>query len=394
MLRYLATRILILLLSLSLGISSCKPIARSHYDHLTEEEEKNKPNWKKRALVFGSAALVAVGGWRLAKYLDQKLGRGVLSQVGESTLAPHKSTPVRKSDPISASKFYDGKFDKPPLYKLIAPDSSEHWLLGTMHVGVSLYDLPANSRVLKAIDESTSLLCEADLNSMLSHEAIALALKYETAYKTANFDLRAALGNDYMDRLRNEFGSEGITKLFLRGIDLEKLNPSQVQLLLLEIASSKAFGRQVSSIDEELMSRARKNGKNVIGLETVEDAIDVFMKLMKAETPAEELRKFIDDGGLSHQTFQLMKVRNAWGRGDLDAIRNATGGSLYRSNDPRMKALLDERNLNWVKSQEIQRNCQQGKKCTVAVGLAHLFDGKNSLSKLLSAEGFRIEKVY
>ena len=387
------TRILILLLAFSVGISSCKPIARSHYGHLTEEEEKNKPNWKKRALVFGSAALVAVGGWKLAKYLDQKLGRGVLSQIGEPTSAPHNSASIHKSNPLRVSKLYDGKFDKPPLYKLIAPDSSEHWLLGTMHAGINLSDLPANSKVLKALDESTSLLCEVDLVSMSPHEKIALGLKMDTAYKTANFDLRAALGDDYVNKLRNEFGSEKISELYQHGIDFEKLSPTQVHLLIGEIARSKAFGEHVSSIDEQLMRRALQKSSKVIELETVEVHSDMIMRLAKTETSAETLRKLIDDGGIRHYTSQFMKMRDAWGRGDVDAmLRNNTGSSSLDL--PIMKELLDERNLNWVKSQKIQQNCQQGKKCIVTVGAAHLFGGKNSLSKLLSAEGFKIEKVY
>ena len=218
--RYLATRVLILLLAFSLGISSCKPIARSHYDHLTEEEEEeDKPNWKKRALFFSSAALITIGGWRLAKYLDHILGRGIMVRAEKAALASRETAPM----------FYKGKFDKPPLYKLIAPDGSEHWLLGTFHItGISLDDFPVNSKVFEAVNESSAVLFEVDMESLWQiRKAIVEGIKIQTAYKTANFNLRSVLGDNYMGKLLSEFDSTKRLEFSQQGIDLEKLSPSQ-----------------------------------------------------------------------------------------------------------------------------------------------------------------------
>ena len=110
----------------------------------------------------------------------------------------------------------------------------------------------------------------------------------------------------------------------------------------------------------------------------------------------EDLRKFLDDGGIAGRAQKLLEARDAYGQGELGmATTNlaSISESVSMSSDVE-KILLDDRNIRWVKSKKIQENCHQGETCTIVVGYRHLFEGDNSLTKLLGAEGFKIEKIY
>ena len=48
------------------------------------------------------------------------------------------------------------------------------------------------------------------------------------------------------------------------------------------------------------------------------------------------------------------------------------------------KSQLSDRNQNWIERGQNQKNCRQGKKCLVAVGLTHLVAGDNNLIELLT----------
>ena len=331
-------RVWILLLAISLGTSFCKPLVRTHYDDLAKEEEK-KPSWKKRALVIGSAALISVGGWRLAKYLDHVLGRGIMKKLEDAALASRKATPM----------FYKGNLDKPPLYKLIAPDGSEHWLLGTMHTtGISLDDFPANSKVFEAMDESTAVLFEVNAESVWQlRKSIAESLRIQLSFRAENFNLRAALGDTYMDKLLDQFSSTVRLDLTLQGIDLEKFSPTKAHFLLEGTSLATAFGQPGAAMDVQLMRRARQAGKRVVTLETGKVQAEIVKRSAEIEVPVEQLRKFIDDGGIEGRAKKLLEARDAYGQGDIGRVDD-----LLDITPDLKKFMFDDRNLEWVKKRE------------------------------------------
>ena len=49
--------------------------------------------------------------------------------------------------------------------------------------------------------------------------------------------------------------------------------------------------------------------------------------------------------------------------------------------------MFDQRNIAWVESGKIQKNCVHGNKCLIFVGIAHLDESDNALIKLLKEQG-------
>lgn len=378
-------RIIACLLVCGVALPACKPVVRTYDDLTVEAEEEEKPNWKKRAVVVGSVSLAAIGGWALVKHLDRVFGRGILKKLEweayfERNKVPHYSA---------------GNFDSPPLYKLTAPDGSEHWLLGTMHTaGVSLEDFRYDSKVFTALREATVLLPERDMESFKDLLRLSIKdIKDINMLRKADFDLKGALGDDYMDKLRAENALVRNSAQLTSRIDLDKLYPSQALVMLEMHAHTLAFGKGQMAMDVELIRVTRQEGKKVVGLEKTSDLIKTLKTAGSAnEVSVDDLKKYLDAGGAKTRSEQLIQARDAYGRGDIEATMKLLDGNIKKSENFN-KILLDERNQKWLKSNKIQKNCQQGKKCMIAVGAAHLFKGENSLSKLLEAEGFKLEKA-
>ena len=377
--------------------SACKPIARTS-EAYEETEEKKRMSWKKKALILAATGVAVFGSYKLFKYLDRITGQKMLESM---------ETMSRIS---RGTRNFSIEHDRLPLYKLTAPDGSEHWLLGTMHVtAISLDDLPADSRVLKAFEEVTTLLPEGELDSARSLLQLSKAqLSVEKTMKT-DFNLRQALGDEYMDKLNDEV-SEIIenTKEFIEGWDnvkditdtleemskIERMPPAYAFNILESIASTRAWGEPGLAMDVQLISRSRSAGKKVIGLEKVSDMtrkiVDVANEQAKDPMAIEQLRKFIDAGGIANRIEEMGELRAAYVNGNTSRVMELAHYAIGRD---AKKILLDERNHNWIKSRKIQKNCRHGKKCMVAVGLGHIEEEGDNLIELLTKEGFKIEKL-
>lgn len=389
-----AVKASIFLLVISLGISSCDPVAYAHYDIPTEKDDHDNPILKKEkldagsiAFIVGGATLAATGVWRIAKYLDHKLGQRMLENAEDTFLAARKHAPM----------FYKGNIDKPPLYKLIAPDGSEHWLLGSMHPGgVSLDHFPANSKVFEAIDESSTVFFEYDAGSAWQTLTFSAQFRQQTRYqkaiRTDDFDLRATLGDAHMEKLLDQYDSATLAELSELGIHVDRLSPTQAFEALNNSSYMYAFGLSDMLMDAQLMLKSRQAGKKVIGLAKGKDQANAFKTVSESKVTVEDLKKLLDDGGIKARAKKLLEMRDAYGQGDLERATSINNGML--PSNFAEKTLLDDRNIKWVKSKKIQKNCQHGETCTIVVGFRHLFEGDNSLAKLLAAEGFKIEKIY
>lgn len=379
--------IIVCLLVASVVLSACEVIFLTAND--LAEQQKKKPDWKKGTLILGGTALALLGGWGLVKHLDILFGRGLLEKAEKAALKSRQT----------ASMFYQGTFDNPPLYKLTAPDGSEHWLLGTMHTtGISLDDFPQDSKIFAALHETTVLMPERDVERLFkdSHDELLKYIKNKIFTSKASskpdtgFDLRKALGDEYMEKLLKEFGDGNDKNMLAMGI--EKFSNAQVLNLLNGAAVNLAFGKEGVMMDAQLIRKFRQgSGKKVIGLESGKDITAALKNAPEDDVSIDNLKKFIDDGGILNRAKQYLQARDAYGRGDVAAAGKILDG--YSSDLASNKVMIGGRNLAWVKSQTIQKNCRAGRKCMVAVGFGHLFEGDNSLSKLLTAEGFKIEKI-
>ena len=132
----------------------------------------------------------------------------------------------------------------------------------------------------------------------------------------------------------------------------------------------------------ELLQKAMKDKKSIKGLEKVEDQ-------MKSINEAYDLKSIITQLKMDKE-YQILFTQM------IEAFKNENVQSLYSlfkderfMNDHQEKAMLTNRNQNWVK---IMPDMMKKESSLFAVGGSHLM-GENGIIPLLQAKGFTVKPV-
>ena len=246
--------------------SACKPIARTS-EAYEENEQKERMSWKKKTLIVAGAGLTVFGSYKMAKYFDRIIGQKIVKNM--------ESMALLRRPP---SKNFRIKHDRLPLYKLIAPDGSEHWLLGTMHTtGLSLDDLPNNSRLLNAFEEVTTFIPEAEMDSVWQLSLVSKQMnRSKMQMMKTDFNLHQALGYERMGKLNYEISqiikeiktapNSGIHAKEVKETleilsNIERMSPAHALSILDGLSGSAAFGPPGVAMDIQLTLKARTSGK-------------------------------------------------------------------------------------------------------------------------------------
>ncbi|MFQ5535336.1 MAG: TraB/GumN family protein [Sphingomonadales bacterium] len=138
-------------------------------------------------------------------------------------------------------------------------------------------------------------------------------------------------------------------------------------------------------VDLALMNAASAMGKSVIGLETADSQFSMFAQLSDA-AQARLLEVSLEDLEDIEGLFE--DLRDAWLAGDRQALAAPLLDSLAKVPGA-LEKLLVQRNRRWVP--QITALLSGKGTYFVAAGAAHLL-GKNSVIKLLEAEGLTVER--
>lgn len=139
-------------------------------------------------------------------------------------------------------------------------------------------------------------------------------------------------------------------------------------------------------VDSYLSSRAKKAGKELSGLESVDEHVAVLGGLSDLDSQILLLDTLVYS---SQATAEFNRLRSAWRRGDT--------GTLW-DGDARLRKeafwiagrLLDQRNARWIP--RIEREIKSGKPTAIVAGALH-FSGPNSVIVLLQKRGYKIEQL-
>ena len=168
--------------------------------------------------------------------------------------------------------------------------------------------------------------------------------------------------------------------------DLNAMKPtflSNMITLTLSMEHFPEFENQ-EGIDSYLQSRAKKYGKRVGGLETVEFQMDMLFN-EDLETQADDLVDLVKNGDKAMKATG--KLAQIYMTQDMKKINRF----MHKSSDKEgIKKLLDDRNMNWI----VQMKVIMPETPTMfVVGAGHL-PGKNGVLKLLENEGYTVEPIY
>lgn len=144
--------------------------------------------------------------------------------------------------------------------------------------------------------------------------------------------------------------------------------------------------KTASGVEEELVSIAKENKKEIKGFETIQFQSSVFDSI-PYEWQAKELLKNIDSFLFYKNEFDTMMLE--YKNQHLSAMENLLTKSEFGS-DKYEDILLTKRNLNWVGQ---LKTIMKKESVFVAVGAGHLV-GEKGLLNLLRKEGYTVDPLF
>ena len=251
------------------------------------------------------------------------------------------------------------------------------YLVGSLHMLTRAY-YPLGPALESAFTESDILVEEIDLGVLLAPESQMQLLT------------RSLLpGNQLLDYVvSDETYERVIDRIAKLGLPLEPLRrfkPWGLALTLLALEWQTAGFDQSLGLDQHFYDRARREGKAVQALETLEFQISRFDGMTNEEQDrllAETLSEF------DTQIAAVTELANAWRDGDADTVEQIVLRDLRK--EPRLyESLLVDRNRDWLPA--IEALFTRPRPAFVVVGAAHLV-GQDGLVAMLESRGYNVEQ--
>ena len=269
--------------------------------------------------------------------------------------------------------------DGPAIWKVSDYDS-ELYLFGTLHL------LPEDMNWLKddlrgVMQEAGTVFFEVDTTE--SGRIQATVVSAQLGLRKDGLRLADSLDN-YQLKLLDAVANNGNIPLE----SLDSMRPWLASEYLTLTAAEEAGLSSSLSADEALKSLAKRQRKNILYLEDVEDQIRATADLpegLQLEVLTETMEDFSDLGR------QLKRLAQGWSVGQTDFLTQqmidplkAEAGEMYRS-------VLVDRNEKWSKT--LIRHLEGSGTSLVAVGTAHLL-GEDSLITYFEEAGYDVERYY
>lgn len=257
----------------------------------------------------------------------------------------------------------------------VSKDGRTHHLFGTIHVGTLDWMFPGPK------------LREA----LMAAEVIALELdptdpSVQAALARAGNALRPELASGLVDRVKRQIERACLPPALLAA------HPMIQAVTLSLVEAMRANLRPEFAQELALAGFARARGLRVTSLETPERQMAALMPSDPARIPA-LITRMLDqlEGGQSGR--YVRRLTELWERGDLDelaAYERWCECVATPEEKAMMAAINDDRNPQMA--DKIEALHGSGKVMLVAVGALHM-TGPRSLTSLLTARGFRVERV-
>lgn len=283
---------------------------------------------------------------------------------------PAPPTPQALADAQRAAR------DRGFLWKL-EKDGRSSWLYGTVHLGRLEWAFPG-PRVAQALAQSQVLALELDLLDPDTQRRLAAG----SAARPGE-TLPAALQQRLERRARAECAPPE---------QLAALRP-ELQLATLSMLAGRRLGLEPGyGIDASLSALARRDGKEVAALETVDDQL----RTISAASPKDLLelaRSTLDELDSGRAQKMLEQIARLWARGDHARLaRYAEWCECQRTpaEAVAMRRLLDDRHP--AMAARLDALHRGGRSVFAAVGSLHL-TGARSLPTLMAQRGYRVERI-
>jgi len=149
----------------------------------------------------------------------------------------------------------------------------------------------------------------------------------------------------------------------------------------------KLLNCTVQSFENELMKVAHEQEEEVLGLETIEEQLNVFEAIPYEDQVTDLLRSAKDNMAYDKETFQ--KMLELYDAKDLEGLNIMMMEDENLSTTKHKDVMLDNRNENWIEKIE---GFSKKQATFFGVGAAHL-PGDNGVINLLRKKGYTVKAV-
>jgi len=249
------------------------------------------------------------------------------------------------------------------------------YLVGSIH-NLAARDYPLPNVYRRALTNSQRLLFEYN-----PRERDALTRKFgEVAKYPAGQDIQSEIRPATLGLLK-----KNAWRFRMKFDQMRRYRPWAIALLLLAEQGPLGAGSP-RGMDSYLSTQAQRSGKEVAGLETVDEHVAFWREMLERDGENLLLYTLTREKALG---LLFDKTRDAWKRGDVAAL-SAANARLRRANPGIAQKLLDRRNARWVA--RIEAEMKTGKPTAIVAGAGH-FSGRRSVIELLRERGYRIEQL-
>ena len=278
------------------------------------------------------------------------------------------------------------------LYKITHKNLDKpSYIVGTYHLAPASFvdSIPGARTALDAVDVVCGEVVMSEMESKENEKKVMEAMMLPDGKSLAD-----VLTADEMQRL-NDYMSE------VMGMNLDnpilkshmgKMTPMAIstQLQLVQYMKITPKFNPMKLIDAYFQKTAKKAGKKVAGLETVEFQINTLYLGTTIERQKEQLFCMVDNS--EYYSLQMKELAAAYFSQDMQAIWDMTEEKLGNSCDSTPEedmALIFGRNAAWAEKMPAMMN----EAATLfVVGAAHL-PGEKGVLELLMAKGYTVEAV-
>jgi uncharacterized protein YbaP (TraB family) len=251
------------------------------------------------------------------------------------------------------------------------------YLLGAVHFLAS-ESFPLADEIEKAYGDSKTVVFETDIDDF--NDPAFQAKMVASGLIPEDRSLQQYVSKQTYSALKK--------KVERMGLQMELFDRFKPWLCALTLASLEVqeLGLDPNyGIDSYYFNKAKKDRKQVLFLESIEDQLRLFTEMSRNQQEA-FLKQTLED--LEIFKKKVSDLINAWTNGDADSL-----GSIvevgFKDYPEIYEKMMVQRNKYWLS--KIDHLIKQGDKVLVIVGAAHLV-GKESLLKLLRNKGYEIEQ--
>jgi len=258
------------------------------------------------------------------------------------------------------------------------------YIFGTHHMAPSsmIDKIPSMEQAIEGCD---IVVGEVEKDSLMSPEVQARMAQYMMAPADSTLD-KLFSPEDYqiVETVFNKyFGSMGV-KLS----QMNSLKPSAISTQMQAMQAIKYFPNfnATDLIDAAVQTRAKDAGRPSVGLETVQEQIDLLFNSPLSEQAEGLLEACKQD---DHFQEQSVALADAYMNQDLDKLFAIMTDATTGSSEEAMDALIYSRNRSWVEKLKVM---MPERACLVCVGAGHL-PGEQGLLQLLRNAGYTVEPM-